>query len=85
MLSEIEFKKLAWHSRRGMRELDLLLLPFVETVLPLLDESMQVLYVRLLREEDQDLFNWLILREKAPDYQLQDIVDLIRQSRELKG
>jgi len=46
---------------------------------------MQVLYVRLLREEDQDLFNWLILREKAPDYQLQDIVDLIRQSRELKG
>jgi antitoxin CptB len=83
MLSEIEYKKLAWHSRRGMRELDLLLLPFVEQVLPQLDDFMQGHYVLLLQEEDQDLFSWLVLREKAPDEQLQQIVNLIRQSRGL--
>lgn len=83
MLSEIEYKKLAWHSRRGMRELDLLLLPFVEKILPQLDDFKQGHYVRLLQEEDQDLFNWLVLREKAPDEQLQHIVNLIRQSRAL--
>jgi antitoxin CptB len=83
MLSEIEYKKLAWHSRRGMRELDLLLLPFVEKVLPQLDDFMQGHYVLLLQEEDQDLFSWLVLREKAPDEQLQQIVNLIRQSRGL--
>lgn len=79
MLTEIEYKKLAWHSRRGMRELDLLLLPFVEKVLPALASDRQSLYRRLLEEEDQDLFSWLVLREPAPDAALQSLVDQIRQ------
>jgi antitoxin CptB len=78
MLTEIEYKKLAWHSRRGMRELDLLLLPFVEAVLPGLPSERQSLYRRLLEEEDQDLFCWLVLREPAPDSDLQSLVDQIR-------
>lgn len=78
MLTDIEYKKLAWHSRRGMRELDLLLLPFVEQVLPQLHEDQQRLYQRLLDEEDQDLFSWLLQREPVPDTQLQKLVDLIR-------
>lgn len=79
MLSEIEYKKLAWHSRRGMRELDLLLLPFVENVLPGLTSERQELYRRLLEEEDQDLFSWLVLREPMPDAALQSLIDQIRQ------
>jgi antitoxin CptB len=78
MLTEIEYKKLAWHSRRGMRELDLLLLPFVESVLPGLAAERQNLYERLLEEEDQDLFSWLVLREPARDAALQSLVDQIR-------
>jgi antitoxin CptB len=78
MLTDIEYKKLAWHSRRGMRELDLLLLPFVERELPALPEEQQRLYQRLLDEEDQDLFSWLVQREPVPDARLQDLVDLIR-------
>jgi len=79
MLSEIEYKKLAWHSRRGMRELDLLLLPFVEKTLQGLEYERQCLYARLLEEEDQDLFSWLVLRQPAPDAALQSLVDQIRQ------
>lgn len=81
MLSDIEYKKLAWHSRRGMRELDLLLLPFVEFHLRTIPAQEQLLYERLLEEEDQDLYNWLVLRESAPEAALQQMVDLIRSSR----
>lgn len=80
MLTEIEYKKLAWHSRRGMLELDLLLLPFVQRHLPTLNGADQLLYQRLLSEEDQDLFAWLLLRHSAPDAELQRMVGLIRGS-----
>lgn len=78
MLTEIEYKKLGWHSRRGMLELDLLLVPFVEKRLPTLSSEDQLLYQRLLREEDQDLFAWLLLRTPAPDSELQRMVERIR-------
>lgn len=81
MLTEIEYKKLAWHSRRGMRELDLLLLPFVEGSLKGLSAQDQGLYQLLLEEEDQDLYNWLVLRAPAPNEDLKRIVDVIRASR----
>ena len=81
MLSDIEYKKLAWHSRRGMRELDLLLIPFVEGFL--LDQSPedQMLYQQFLAEEDQDLYNWLVMREPAPTPEINRIVELIRSTR----
>lgn len=81
MLSDIEYKKLAWHSRRGMRELDLLLLPFVEGFLREQSAEDQLLYQALLAEEDQDLYNWLVMREPAPTAELKKIVALIRSTR----
>ncbi len=37
MADETELKRLYWHSRRGMLELDVLLVPFVQEVYPGLD------------------------------------------------
>jgi antitoxin CptB len=54
---------LRWKCRRGMLELDLLLAPFLENEFSSLTESEQQLFIRLLEESDQDLFNWLIQRE----------------------
>lgn len=34
MADETELKRLYWHSRRGMLELDVLLVPFVQEVYP---------------------------------------------------
>ena len=79
MLSEIEYKKMIWHSRRGMLELDLLLLPFVRERLPLLGEQQQRSYQRLLTEEDQDLFACLVERVTHPDPELQALVAEIRK------
>jgi antitoxin CptB len=78
MLTEIEFKKLGWHSRRGMLELDLLLGPFCENHLANISAEDQLLYRQLLAEEDQDLFAWLLMRAPAPNPELQRIVGIIR-------
>lgn len=79
MLTEIELKKLGWHSRRGMLELDLILVPFCENHLANISAEDQLLYQQLLAEEDQDLFAWLLMRAPAPNTQLQHIIGLIRE------
>ena len=61
-----------------MRELDLLLLPFVEKCLPALGEEERAQYRRLLMEEDQDLYNWLVMREPVPKPELEQIISLVR-------
>jgi antitoxin CptB len=74
-------KRLYWHSRRGMLELDLLLVPFAENCLAGLDDASIGLYQDLLAEEDQDLFLWLTRRAEAPTPELQHIVDIVLGKR----
>ncbi len=78
MVTETDYKKMLWHSRRGMLELDLLLLPFAQQVLPELADEQQRVYRRLLDEEDQDLFACLVDRVQHPEPQVQVMVDRIR-------
>ena len=66
-----------WHSRRGMLELDLILVPFAEHVLPGLTEPQQREYARLLAEEDQDLYQWLVQKQPPNDPTFSVIVDFI--------
>lgn len=73
----IDLKKMYWHSRRGMLELDLILVPFAENVLPQLSKNECKEYARLLEEEDQDIFMWLMNRVPVQDSSLQPIVDKI--------
>ena len=63
-------------------ELDLLLLPFVTDKLPGLQEGQQKIYQRLLEQEDQDLFTWLIEKETAPDEELKQMVQQILANNE---
>ena len=77
MVSELEYKRIAWHSRRGMLELDLILVPFVERRLRALAEADQRLYVALLEQEDTDLFRWFLRADVPDDPDLARIVALI--------
>lgn len=79
MLTDIDYKKLVWHSRRGMLELDLLLLPFAQERLPALSPERQQNYIRLLEEEDQDLFAWLVDRQQHPEAGQQALITEIRR------
>lgn len=77
MDEKTEFNRLWWHSRRGMLELDVLLLPFLEQVYRTLPESDQALYKKLLACEDADMWQWFMQRDEPDDPELQRIVDMI--------
>lgn len=68
-----------------MRELDLVLLPFVERHFPGLDTSAQREYTRLLEQEDQDLYRWLIGSNRPEDTGLAAIVATILASSIQEG
>lgn len=73
----IERKRLYWHSRRGMWELDLLLIPFLEQRYDSLDADDRAAFQQLVTEEDQDLFAWLMKREWPEDDARRRIVKMI--------
>lgn len=77
MSTETEVKRLYWHSRRGMWELDQLLVPFVEEQYLKLDEADRERYRVLLDCEDQDMFAWFMRRSEPENADLKRIVDLI--------
>lgn len=77
MLSESDLKRIYWASRRGMLELDLILVPFVEQRLRLVSADDQRAYVRLLECEDTELFAWFLQRQCPEDEELAGIVDQI--------
>lgn len=72
-----EFNRLWWHSRRGMLELDVLLIPFLEEAYRDLDAEDQARYEKLLSCEDTDMFEWFMQRSRPDDVDLQRIVDII--------
>lgn len=72
-----EFNRLWWHSRRGMLELDALLIPFLEEAYQELDTEDQDRYEKLLTCEDTDMFEWFMQRSRPDDADLQRIVDII--------
>lgn len=77
MTDPTELNRLFWHSRRGMLELDVLLVPFVREAFSNLDEADQQRYRKLLECEDQDMFGWFMQRSEPDDPDLRRIVQLI--------
>ena len=73
-MQEFNKHEIFWHSRRGMLELDLLLVPFAREVFESLSHSDQMLYSELLEEEDQDLFTWLMRRSVPNDTRFEPII-----------
>lgn len=72
--------RLFWGSRRGMLELDLVLLPFLDNVYPDLAQEDKERYWKLLESEDQDMFGWFLKRKDPEDVELQRIVTIIREN-----
>ena len=74
---ETEKKRLIWHSRRGMKELDCLLVPFVNDVYDNLSAEDQAKYRDLLDNQDPDLFTLFMRTSRSSDADLQYMVDMI--------
>ncbi len=58
-MSDEALRRLAWQCRRGMLELDELLLDFLERGYPELAPALQRRFQCLLEEDDSRLFQWL--------------------------
>ena len=80
MTHDSVYNRLRWQCRRGMLELDLLLLEFLESRYPQLDEASQQAFVILLEYPDQSLQHWLIGADTVTDVDqaVRDIVRIIR-------
>ena len=80
----MDIKRLWWGSRRGMLELDLILLPFLENVYPNLSQSDKEDYWKLLEEQDQDMYAWFMRRNDPEKKELQRIVGIVRDNTGLQ-
>jgi antitoxin CptB len=69
--------RLKWACRRGMLELDVLFLPFVEQAFESLTFSQQETFERLLTCDDPDLFAWFMGHQKCQDPELSQMVDTV--------
>lgn len=73
-----QLARLRWQCRRGMRELDILLLGYLDTGLAPDDRQGRDVFERLLEYPDQILFEWLMGRMKPMDGDIAGVVDAIR-------
>jgi antitoxin CptB len=69
--------RLRWACRRGMLELDVLFMPFVEEVYDSLSTKEKQVFERLLAEQDPELFAWFMGHEVCEDKELNDMVQFI--------
>lgn len=70
--------RLRWACRRGMLELDVLLGNFLEEAYLQLSSSDQLLFIKLLECNDQELFDWLTGKKQTNDIELARMVEKVR-------
>jgi antitoxin CptB len=72
-----EIKRLRWRCRRGMRELDQLMLRYLDQRWPIADDSERKLFLQLLDCEDDKLWRWFMGLERPEDKSIDEIVSII--------
>ena len=77
MTESTHIKRLKWACRRGMLELDVLFLPFVEQAYTDLSDEDKVIFERLLECDDPDLFAWVMGHKECEDAKLDYMVKMI--------
>ena len=77
MSEDPELKRLRWRCRRGMRELDQLMLRYLDQAWPTASEAERAVFLRLLDCEDDKLWRWCMGRERPEDPELHAIVERI--------
>jgi antitoxin CptB len=75
--------RLLWQCRRGMLELDLMLIPFAHEQYPNLPENEKDVFRTLLHFPDPEIFAWLMGHESPAEPELIQIVQRIRDQYSL--
>ncbi len=77
MFTKARYARLKWACRRGMLELDVLFMPFVETGFHELDDNQKEIFERLLTSDDPDLYAWFMGHQSCEDKEFADMITLI--------
>ena len=77
MAEAVNKSRLLWACRRGMLELDVLFLPFVNEAYDNLSDLDKMTLERLLTNEDPDLFAWFMGHKTCPDPEQAKMIDVI--------
>ncbi|CUU25119.1 hypothetical protein EM595_2888 [Duffyella gerundensis] len=80
-----EKSRIHWACRRGMLELDISIMPFFEYEYDSLNDEDKQLFIRLLKSDDPDLFNWMMNHGEPADEELKRMVRLIQQRNQQRG
>ena len=77
MFDKQRLGRLKWACRRGMLELDVLFMPFVEQGFDELDDEQQLIFERLLTFDDPDLYAWFMGHQACQDQEIRQMIEHI--------
>jgi antitoxin CptB len=80
-MSDPRRARMRWRCRRGMKELDILLVRWIEGAWTDAGEERRLAFERLLEQPDPDLADWLIGGARPPDAAKAALIDDILRHR----
>ena len=78
-----EKSRLLWRCRRGIKEMDIILQDFIKDSYDELNNENKSAFSKLLEEQDLDILNWILGKDKPEDAALIEIIKKIRSSRNI--
>ena len=75
--------RLLWRCRRGIKEMDIVLQNFIKDSYDELNNENKSAFSKLLEEQDLDILNWILGKDKPEDTALIEIIKKIRSSRNI--
>jgi antitoxin CptB len=85
-MTEVTLKtKLVWQCRRGMLELDVILIPFLEQHFDSLNDEQKGIFTQLLEQADPDLYTWIMGFGTSDNNNFDNMIQLIRKKMGIKS
>ena len=78
-----EKSRILWRCRRGIKEMDIVLQDFIKNSYDELNNENKSAFSKLLEEQDLDILNWVLGKDKPEDKTLIEIIKKIRSSRNI--
>ena len=75
--------RLLWRCRRGIKEMDIILQEFINASYDQLNDEDKNAFSKLLDEQDLDILNWIMGKDKPVNDQLANIINIIKTSRNI--
>jgi antitoxin CptB len=79
MTNSDKMRALTWQCRRGMLELDVILMPFLEQYFSSLNDDNQLAFSQLLEQADPDIYTWVMGFGQCKQENLKEVIGIIRE------